>query len=83
MFIDAVACDSISFLFFPVFFPYGKLHITWKLLSQQFLSIQFTGIMYIHVIVQLSSPSISRTLSLSCETETCTHLRVIPYCSLS
>ena len=46
-----------------------KLHKIYVTFTPLILSVQFSGLKYIHVVVQLSPPSISRTLSPS-QTET-------------
>lgn len=43
----------------------GKIYRTQNLLSYPFLGVQFSGLKYVHIIMQPSPPSISRTFYLS------------------
>ena len=51
------------------FLKCAKIYITCNLPFYPFLSVQFSGIKHIHIVMQPSSPPISRILS-SCKTET-------------
>ena len=53
-----------TFLFFSDFLKTDKIYIMWNLPFQSFLSIWLSGIKYIHIILQPSPLSISRTFSI-------------------
>lgn len=68
-----VAPPSLSFLLIL-----GKMWMILNLPFWPFSTVQFSGIKYLHILMQPSSPSISRTLS-SPQTETLSALNKSPF----